>query len=319
MLTVLMATHNGARTLPRVLDAFGRLHPPEGGWKLVAVNNGSTDGTGEILTAFTGRLPIECLTEGTVAQNRARNRGLAAVEGDLLVLADDAVIPRPAWLAEMRRVADDHPDFSMFGGVILPCWEIPPEEWLLEWVPLSLTFALTDEAWEEGPIKADLVFSPNMAIRAEVFRRGLRFDETIGPREGSYPMGSETELTRRLTREGHRAWHTRRAVVEHIIRASQMTRAWILARAVRYGRGQYRLGASSGGRGPRGPLGVPPGLLAGILVQAGWVALTGLAGDRERLFHRRWSLNYLLGKVREARALRREAGRPEPGAGNTVS
>jgi L-malate glycosyltransferase len=318
MLTVLMATHNGARTLPRVLDAYSRLEPPEGGWKLVAVNNGSTDETRAILDAFAGRLPIECLTEETVGQNRARNRGLAAVEGDLLVLADDDVIPRPAWLAEMRRVANDHPGFSMFGGVILPCWETPPEDWLLEWVPQSPTFAITDEAWEEGPIKADLIFSPNMAIRAEVFGCGLRFDEAIGPRQGSYAMGSETELTRRLTREGHRAWHTRRAVVEHIVRASQMTRAWVLARAIRYGRGQYRLGATFDGRDPRGPFGVPAGVLAGILVQSGWVAVTGLAGDDERHFRRRWSLNYLLGKAREARALDREGRRPDPGPGSAV-
>ena len=318
MLTVLMATHNGARTLPRVLEAYGRLQPPDGGWKLVAVDNGSADETRVILGAFAGRFRIECLTEEMAAQNRARNRGLAAVEGDLVVLADDDAIPRPAWLAEMRRVADDHPDFSIFGGVILPCWETPPDAWVLEWAPLSPTFALTDGAWEEGPIKSDLVFSPNMAIRAEVFRRGFRFDESIGPRKGSYAMGSETELTRRLTREGHRAWHTRRAVVEHIIRASQLTREWVLARAVRYGRGQYRLGANSGGRGPRGPIGVPAELLTGIVVQSGWVALTGLAGDAERLFRRRWGLNYLLGKAQEARALRREGRRPDAGRATSV-
>jgi hypothetical protein len=84
------------------------------------------------------------------------------------------------------------------------------------------------------------VFSPNSAIRADFFRVGWRFQESIGPGPGSYAMGSETELTRRLDAAGVRAWHVRASVVEHMIRAFQMTPEWLLARAVRYGRGQYR-------------------------------------------------------------------------------
>jgi GT2 family glycosyltransferase len=205
----------------------------------------------------------------------------------------------------MRLTADANPEFTMFGGVIRPRWEVPPEPWLLAWVPLSPTFALTDPAWSEGPIKSDLVFSPNMAIRSEVFRDGYRFDESIGPRQGEYPMGSETELTRRLSRAGRRAWHTPRSVVEHIIRASQMEREWVLARAVRYGRGQYRLSGGNGGE-RASAFGVPIRLLAGVIVQAGWAACMALAGDREARFHRLWSRNYFLGGIREALAIRRE-------------
>ena len=112
---------------------------------------------------------------------------------------------------------------------------------------------------------------------------------------------------------GHRCWHTRRATVEHIIRASQMTRDWILARAVRYGRGQYRLRSESSGASPPRLLGVPPRLLAGMAVQAGWVALTKLAGGPEQRFQRRWSLNFLLGKAQEARALRGGQGSRQEG------
>ena len=39
MLSVLMATRNGARSLPTVLDAYSRLEPPPGGWKLIIVDN----------------------------------------------------------------------------------------------------------------------------------------------------------------------------------------------------------------------------------------------------------------------------------------
>ena len=51
MLTVLIATYNGGRTLPSVLNAYCKLAPPDEEWKLVIVDNGSTDNTEEKLMA----------------------------------------------------------------------------------------------------------------------------------------------------------------------------------------------------------------------------------------------------------------------------
>ena len=61
MLTVLFATFNGAHTLPTVLEAYRNLEEPDGGWKLVVVDNGSTDDTPIILNRFKDLLPLTCL------------------------------------------------------------------------------------------------------------------------------------------------------------------------------------------------------------------------------------------------------------------
>jgi L-malate glycosyltransferase len=299
MLTVLIATHNGSRTLPEVLGAYCLLAPPAGGWKLVIVDNASTDGTRELIHSFDARLPVSYLFEAEQGQNVARNRALSSIDGDLVVLSDDDAIPRPDWLVQMRSAADANPDFAIFGGVILPRWKASPDPWLLRWAPLQPCFAITDPGWEEGPIKSDFVFSPNMAIRAAVFREGRRFDESIGPRRGSYAMGSETELMRRLTEEGIRAWHVRRSVVEHVIRPTQMTPEWILARAVRYGRGQYRWRRREPGT-PSGFLASAPSLLRGFLSLSARIAAANWRGDSEEAFRRRWDRNCLIGRAAEA-------------------
>lgn len=306
MLTVVLATHNGEKTLPRVLEAYCRLDPPAGGWKLLAVDNASEDRTREILLSFAGRLPLTYLFEARRGQNRARNAALSAVDGDLVVFTDDDAIPRRDWLTRMRSAADDHPEYSMFGGTILPRWEESPEDWIFQWVHLGICFALTDTACEEGPVRSDLVLSPNMAIRAAVFREGYRFDETFGPRGGSYAMGSETELMLRLARAGLRAWHAKSAVVEHIIRPFQMTPDWLLGRAVRLGRGEYRLSWRDAERLPRAVFGVPLYLFRPILVHAGYLGLAKLRANPAAIFRWRWFLRCSIGNALEARVVGRE-------------
>ncbi|MGH9366111.1 MAG: glycosyltransferase, partial [Thermoanaerobaculia bacterium] len=126
MLTVLIATHNGAGTLPEVLEAYGRLHSPEGGWKLVIVDNASTDETERVLRSFARLLPLLSIHVAEQGQNLARNRGLAEVAGDLVVFADDDALPHADWLARLRAAADAHPDFGLFGGAVRPRWEVSP-------------------------------------------------------------------------------------------------------------------------------------------------------------------------------------------------
>jgi glycosyltransferase involved in cell wall biosynthesis len=299
MLTVLIATHNGARTLPEVLEAYGGLRAPDRGWKLVIVDNASTDDTASVVRSFAGRLPLSYLFVDAPGQNLARNRGLSVADGDLVVFTDDDAVPHADLLIQMRSAVDTHPEFGIFSGGIVPRWEVRPEPWLVESVPLAPCFAITDSAWEEGPIKSDFVFSPNMAIRMEIFQAGYRFDETIGPRPGSYAMGSETELTRRLNAAGIRAWHVRGAIVEHMIRSYQMAPEWLLARAVRYGRGQYRWSAADPGHAP-GALTTAVRLGRGILASSVRIAKARWRGDRRDLFRSRWDRNRLFGTLVEA-------------------
>jgi L-malate glycosyltransferase len=309
MLTVLIATYNGAKTLPEVLKAHCRLQAPVGGWKLVMVDNGSTDATKEIIHSFVDRLPLTYLFEPSKGKNAALNTGLAHVEGDLVVLTDDDVLPRPDWVLEMRRAADSHPSFSLFGGTVVPHWEIRPEERILAtlaWVPAGPVFGNTDPSWNEGPIQSYALFGANMAIRAEIFEAGYRFNVGIGPRGRNYAMGSETELTLRLAKAGFTSWHCKQAVVEHIVRRFQMNRAWILGRALKFGRGQYRIWIQYEDVGLISYLGIPRHLIKDIVKQGLYVGRAKLSGDTAELFQERWKFNYLLGQAIEAWLIHRE-------------
>jgi glycosyltransferase involved in cell wall biosynthesis len=289
--------------LTKVLNNLTCIKVPPCGWKLVVVDNGSTDRTREIIESFLAVLPLTYVFEGTLGKSAALNTGLAHLAGDLAVFTDDDVFPRCDWLLQLRKAADDHPSYSIFGGIILPRWEVPPSRWV-GWVPPPPLFSITDPRLREGPTDSGFLYGPNVAIRADVFHAGTRFDPSIGPRGPEYPMGNESELLQRLTLQGHKAWYVQEAVVEHFIRDYQMNKSWMLRRAIRFGRGQLRLMNASETTAPRW-FGVPRRLFLRMLKRLVTISVAWLKSDEQKMFVARWELNYLWGHVVEARLLRR--------------
>lgn len=305
MLTVLLATRNRAAILGQILDAYCRVRPPNGGWKIVVVDNGSTDTTSEVIASFVGRLPLHSLVEPAPGKNVALNSGLPFVEGDLVVLTDDDAFPHPDCLVEFRAAADAHRDYSIFGGKIIPRWETSPPPWIrwLDASELGTIFAITDEALLDGPVplnQVSTVHGPNMAVRTEIFRSGISFDPNIGPRGSDYPMGSEAELIARLSKRGHKAWHVKTAVVEHLIRKAQLSQDWVLQRAIRCGRGRQRMASNV-----KIWRGIPLHLLRDMPKEALAILRAVLSGRQDELLRARWRFNILRGKAIEANKLAR--------------
>ena len=90
------------------------------------------------------------------------------------------------------------------------------------------------------------------------------------------------------------------AVVEHLIQASQLNKAWVAKRAVRFGRGQYRLFSLRERKKPHYLLGIPRRLYLnitkfGLLTAAGWISL-----QEDSFMRSFWRFHVLLGEATEA-------------------
>lgn len=161
--------------------------------------------------------------------------------------------------------------------------------------------AITDPSWKEGPIKAEHVFGPNMAIRSELVHAGYRFDTSLGPTLSRYQMGDETDFLQRIARDGFTAWHCKAAVVGHIIRKHQMNRCFMLRRARAHGRAMYRLDYFQHKRylEPSAALllGMPRYMVRQILEQSLRFAKAKLMSDSDSAFREAWKLHYLVGQA----------------------
>lgn len=301
-LTVMLATYNGEATIGQMLQALAAVDVPTLAWRVVVIDNGSTDGTAAIARSFAAKLPLVLLHEPRRGKNNAINTGLPHAVGDLVVFTDDDTIPRADWLTSYVAAAKAHPEADVLGGAVKVRWPRPPETWVLDWVNHGIVYARVDDL-PEGQVLPSSVFGPNFAVRTSVLKKGFAFDPAFGPDGGaSYMMGSETEFVARLHEAGHLCWHVPSAIVEHIVRPNQMERDWILRRAFRFGR---RLGNRDlRDRSAAQILGVPRfalRVLAMLYAQIAWAVVTRNA---EMKFKTLWKINEMQGVIYEYWRLR---------------
>ncbi len=307
-LTLIFASYNGAHTLPRMLEALCGLAPTRRRLRVLAVDNGSTDGSGPIMAGYRERLPLTVLTCPQRGKNHALNLALAEGVGELVVFTDDDVLPAPDWLQQLEAAADAQPEADLFGGAILPYWEREPEPWLLAHTPRGVTWALTSPEQPAGPVFPGLIWGPNMMVRGKVFAAGHRFNTAVGPAQGQYIMGSETEFTLRVAALGHACRFVPEARVQHIIRPQQTDPAWIVQRAWRFGRNQYLQEAR--GLVPPGAAaltadvprlaGVPRWMFRRYLGHALGYLGARLRDREEGMFTHAWEMAYLRGYFHQA-------------------
>jgi glycosyltransferase involved in cell wall biosynthesis len=302
MLSVLIATHNGVDTIGRTLQAMSELDHPSGGWKLIIVNNASTDDSEARILSWQERLPLRYLVEPRLGKSVAMNTALGHAEGDFIVMTDDDVLPRRDWLTEWRRVADAYPHLDAFGGAIVPQFPTAPPS-----VPdssLTVLYAATP-LFAEGEIEGADVSGPNMAVRASLRDEGWRFGQ--GFMVGSQGlMGEDSDFIRRLVKAGHGVGFAPTAVVRHIIQKEQMSWWWMQRRFFRHGRTMFMFETEERAtRATDEPAAFPRWRIRRAAATALKLLLAAPRRDRGRTFALARSLAYDLGALKQAWLMRR--------------
>jgi glycosyltransferase involved in cell wall biosynthesis len=119
--TAILAVHNGARFLPAALDSILRqtVLPAE----LIAVDDGSDDGSGQFIESLNAPFPVKVLYQSNRGQSSARNEAVRHAGGKYLAFLDQDDVWRPAHLEVLLATisaADDigwaYSDFDEVDG-----------------------------------------------------------------------------------------------------------------------------------------------------------------------------------------------------------
>lgn len=227
--SVAICTWNRAKLLDRTLVRMRELRIPDGlAWELLVVNNNGTDDTDAVALRHTGRLPVRLLQEPRQGHSHARNCAIEAARGRLILWTDDDVLVDPHWLSEYVKAAEAFPDAGFFGGTVDPWFETEPPAWVRNNLGrLESPFALRRFGPEVRPLApGEMVFGASMAFRTPLLKEN-RFNTALGRVGTGMLSGDETELTGRLTAQGHHGIWVGTARVEHFIPAERMTTGYI--------------------------------------------------------------------------------------------
>lgn len=237
-LSVIMASHNGQATLPRVLEALGDCDMTDLDVEFIMTDNASSDNTKQLMQGFLEKRTGRLIHEPKAGKSFALNAALQAARGDLIVFLDDDAIPVSGWLQAFRKAADRYPKGAVFVGQVRPCFSVPPPAWMQRLSDRGMSFAATPIALAEGPCDPGLVKGLNWACRASALN-GVQFDElnnnllAAGLRVG----GQDTEMARRLCAGGKTAIFVPASLTGHIVRREEASMTAILERYRRIGRG----------------------------------------------------------------------------------
>ena len=118
--TIQLCTYNRAHLLGRVLDGCFEQTVAAGAYEVVLVNDGSTDGTAEVIEAARRRAPcaFTVVDQANAGLARGRNAGIARARGERIIFIDDDVLPTPVFVEEHLRSHAARPHAIVRGAVI---------------------------------------------------------------------------------------------------------------------------------------------------------------------------------------------------------
>jgi glycosyltransferase involved in cell wall biosynthesis len=213
LLSLVICTRNRAHKLERTLAAVAGIetaHP----WEVVVVDNGSTDGTSQVVDQARGTSTVQTslVHEPEAGVSRARNAGWRSASGEIVAYVDDDCYPAPDFVDRIVECFERDPLLGYVGGAVLPFDESAARVTIVaETRPFEIRAG--------GFVTPGLMICANLAFRRRALAEIDGFDVTFGYGAG-FPGGTDAviedlDAAARVSAAGWRGRYEPRVVVRH--------------------------------------------------------------------------------------------------------
>lgn len=195
-ISVVVPAYNVIRFIDATLRSIEAALQEVGGGELVVVDNGSTDGTQELLAKqWAGKARLARLPSKTISA--VRNHGAQLATGGILIFLDsDCLVPSGFLRRALEVMAS-----TGAGALSFPDQPPQPAPWIEE------TWHRLHRPPRDGYIPT--LYGGNCMLRREVFLRSGGFDESLA-------TGEDSDLGQRIVAGGDRIFLTNELTVTHL-------------------------------------------------------------------------------------------------------
>lgn len=170
--SVVIPVLNGAATIGDTLTALLNQRGAPLHREVIVVDNGSTDGTAEIVRPFRAELTYEPVRGASAA----RNRGLRQARGEVVAFLDADTLPSRRWLTELVAPFADRGVLLVGGQIMDYLPRTPPERFMASVGTPKLEYTLFRQSFPYIP-------SGTLAVRRSTALDIGGFDETLATAE----------------------------------------------------------------------------------------------------------------------------------------
>jgi GT2 family glycosyltransferase len=199
--------------LRRSLKAINASDYPRTSFEIIVVDNGSTDGTGDLKREFPD---VRWLVENVVGKSNALNTGCKAARGSILAFTDDDCIVDSEWLRNLVSAFFDEPSVIGVGG---SCY-VADSETINDKLFSKKVQGLGIVDFGKKTKFVDELIGGNFAFKRQAFDVA-KFDKRLG-RRGTLSLGGEdSDFCHQLRSKGYQLLYTPHAFVYHMLPPSR--------------------------------------------------------------------------------------------------
>ena len=197
--SIIVPTYNAEGTIETCLSAFKNQSIPKEDYEVIVVDDGSTDGTADIVK----RYPVKYIRQENKGPAAARNNGANHAVGDIILFSDSDCVPDANWVNEMVKPFEDAKVTAVKGA-----YRNKQKSIVARFAQIEF-----EERFEmlKKSESIDMVDTYSAGFRKDIFLKMGGFDT-------SFPVANneDTELSYRMSRLGLKMVFNPDAIVYHL-------------------------------------------------------------------------------------------------------